>query len=90
MQTYIVELSKEKQRHRRLEIPDGCTLTFGPAVPFRQKQANYGGPPDGYCLRVYDGKLCIAAFNGVISFRRDDVNLSRLTAENAEEVLSDG
>jgi hypothetical protein len=45
-------------------VPKGTKVTFGPLA--------IGGRFPS-CFRVYEGKMAIAAFSGVIWFRRNDI-----------------
>jgi len=89
--TLIVKFVDEE---KKITIPDGATVTFGPSLPPpRDRQAGgYGGyqpRPMEYALRVYEGASAktplIGVFTGVRSFRDAGIEVTYDVAEMEPE-----
>jgi len=72
--TYLLELKNGGQR--KLTVPAGWKVTFGPTVPFERKgSAGYRGDEGTWALRLYEkGDRLRAIFTDVRSFR--DLSIS--------------
>ncbi|OGR24410.1 MAG: hypothetical protein A2139_02950 [Desulfobacca sp. RBG_16_60_12] len=74
-------LVKFVDEEKKITIPDGCKVTFGPSIPNRGRQegSRYGPPIMEYALRVYEGATektgLLAVFTGVRSFHEVGVTV---------------
>jgi len=80
-----VILLETNEGDKRITLPAGSRITFGPTIPY-QKKDSYGQEHKGYSLRVYSSSATdslIAVFCGISSFRDITIPVEKLIIREA-------
>lgn len=93
MRILVVKYMDEK---KKVTIPDGATVTFGPSIPgpMAKSRDQYGGyqPREmEYALRIYEGGSAktplIGVLTGVRSFHIQEIKVDYNPADQDESVM---
>lgn len=79
---------------RRVTIPAGSRVTFGPAIPFAARGGEYStATANTYAIRVYETESekssLLGVFTGILEFHRQDVQYDLGPPVQAKRMIED-